>query len=216
MLGAGYSPYETKVPNTEVEARPVSTEVMMVNGQPVVRPTSLPLGHSNGDSSIVDGGDLVAAGPAQSHHNHLGVAEVGIAKLQTAPVHGGQPVYVKQKSHSNVDLSPTAAQMAVDIQPYTRPRSINSLPHTINAPTRNMLHNDTHSGSARQAERAASQSPQKNERYSWCSDNLTSNNPSNGLLLPENSDDSQSAYSLQQFGNVNSDTNAVHAADYRC
>lgn len=214
--GAGYSPYETKIPNTEVEARPVSTEVMIVNGQPVVRPTSLALGRSNGDPNRTAGGDAAAGASGHSQQqNLLGMAEVGVAKLQPAPVHSGQPVYIKQKSHSNVDLSPTATQMVVDIQPYTRPRSINSIPNVINAPTRNMLHNDTRPSNIHAA-RVGSQSPQKNEHFSWCSENLTSSNPSNGSIPPENSDNPQSAFSLQQFSNVDSDTSATQAADYRC
>ena len=77
----------------------MDTEVRIVNGSPIVRPTTLPVaGH---DDSEDQPSPLEAA-----RENRLGFAEVGVAKLQSAC--NGRPALVKmrRKSHSNGDLSP--------------------------------------------------------------------------------------------------------------
>ena len=128
---------------SNLDPRPVSTEVRLMNGTPIVRPTSLPVeprggtsintataaaavpGYNIDQSAVLVGataqvdrsGDGAIAesrpvndNPPDGPENRLGIAEVGVAKLQgTAPTTNGQPalVKVKGKSHSSGDLSPT-------------------------------------------------------------------------------------------------------------
>ncbi|XP_064611286.1 bone morphogenetic protein receptor type-2-like [Liolophura sinensis] len=80
---------------------PRPTEVCILNGVPVVRPTSLAM--TNGSVVNKDNHSRLA-------QNRLGIAEVGIAKLQTS--NGGIPSVVRVRndhglSRSSSDLSPS-------------------------------------------------------------------------------------------------------------
>ena len=126
---------------SNLDPRPVSTEVRLMNGTPIVRPTSLPVEPRGGTSinptatatsavpgynidqsaafagaaglSNVSNGPNVDTRPACSNENAtenwLGLAEIGVAKVQSAASSAtGQQalVKVKGKSHSSGDLSP--------------------------------------------------------------------------------------------------------------
>ena len=117
---------------SNLDPRPVSTEVRLMNGTPIVRPTSLPVESRSGGTSIntataaaavpgynIDQSAVLAGATAQVEssgggataesrpvndnppegtENTLGIAEVGMAKLQSAaPSTNGQPTLVKVK-----------------------------------------------------------------------------------------------------------------------
>ena len=84
-LGKGDQSYTPK-------ARPVHSEVCLVNGGPIVRPTSLPLGsivHSNGTAG-------------------------GSSNLQSNLHHEREVNAAKQRSHSSIDLSPPESVVQVN------------------------------------------------------------------------------------------------------
>lgn len=96
---------------SNLEPRQVPTEVCLMNGSAIVRPTSLPLknGKSGQPQSTKYNVDKAAKNAIQTTDTRLGVAELGIAKLQTNCPVNGQPAIIKtkQKSQSNIDLSPS-------------------------------------------------------------------------------------------------------------
>ena len=78
---------------------PMTTEVHLVNGAPVVRPSELPVTSLPG---MQDGGQYIT--PDDTVHEHqLGIAEVGVAKLEHT-VHGERPAVVQVHNLSNTDI----------------------------------------------------------------------------------------------------------------
>ncbi|XP_033732873.1 uncharacterized protein LOC117322207 [Pecten maximus] len=90
--------------NTNVNVnRAVPTEVQMRNGNPVVRPLNLNISHSDESHS----GN--ATGNSTQPENRLGMAEIGVAKLEMVPQRAHQSIVKIRKgpySKSTSDLSP--------------------------------------------------------------------------------------------------------------
>ena len=136
---------------SNLEPRQVPTEVCLMNGSAIVRPTSLPLngnetslGYNIDQPSTTDStqekqlcepsrrSPQQRAPPGEPDQlpteNRLGFAEVGVAKLESGCAVPGQPAMmrVKLKSQSSVDLSPTNSAL-IDFDDDSKPRRPNSL-----------------------------------------------------------------------------------------
>lgn len=97
--------------NAPMPVPPLPSEVRLVNGLPVVRPANLPVQGGRGQRQQQPSYNVDAVTvPVPVPQNRLGVAEVGVAKLENNPTTAGQPamVQVKNKSLSSVDLSPNS------------------------------------------------------------------------------------------------------------
>ncbi len=114
---------------SNLEPRPVSTEVRLMNGTPIVRPTSLAVESRGGRSRAPAAATAVSAVPGYNIDqtalsggatggdaaDPAPTTEVGVAKLQRNPLlaaNSAQPAVlrVKGKSHSSGDLSPPSRQ----------------------------------------------------------------------------------------------------------
>ena len=134
---ASMVPHEPERSN--LQPRPVSTEVCLMNGTTVVRPRSLKV-NGIAPKNIYNVDQDHVEQQHQQAENRLGIAEVGVAKLKSTS--NGQPAVVKmqRKSQSNRDLSPSSlakiqlAGLDPDDPKLRRPSSLSLYGHNYNSP----------------------------------------------------------------------------------